>query len=50
MIAQPLVVEHDTDMAGMVAGDVTVRSGRLLRLGGMVRGDIILEPGARLEM
>jgi hypothetical protein len=50
MIAQPLVVERDTDMAGMVAGDVTVRSGRLLRLGGMVRGDIILEPGARLEM
>ncbi len=50
MIARPFVVERDTDMAGMIAGDITVRSGTLLRLGGVVRGDIILEPGARLEM
>ncbi len=50
MIARPFVVERDTDMAGMIAGDITARSGTLLRLGGVVRGDIILEPGARLEM
>ncbi|MBJ6122037.1 hypothetical protein [Sphingomonas mollis] len=50
IINESLVIDHDTDLGGIVAGDVTVNPGCLLRLGGIVGGDVILQPGARLHM
>lgn len=49
IIDEAVVIDADTDLSGMVNGDVTVRAGVLLRLTGMVKGDVILEAGARLE-
>ena len=49
-VNEAVAIEADTELGGMVNGDVTVRAGALLRLTGMVNGDVILEPGARLEV
>lgn len=48
-VNEAVTIEADTEVSGMVNGDVTVRAGVLLRLTGMVNGDVILDPGARLE-
>lgn len=50
IINDSLVIDRDTDLGGMVAGDVTVKPGCLLRMGGIVSGDVILQPGSRLHM
>lgn len=50
MIADTLLVDRDTRLTGMVAGDVVVAPGCRLICDGMVSGDIILREGATLQM
>jgi cytoskeletal protein CcmA (bactofilin family) len=50
ILNQPLSIESDTEVSGIVNGSITVRRGCHLLLGGMVKGDVIVEPGARLDV
>ncbi|GAA3718762.1 hypothetical protein GCM10022268_28800 [Sphingomonas cynarae] len=50
ILDQPLSIESDTEVSGIVNGSITVRAGCHLLLSGMVEGDIIVEPGARLDV
>jgi len=50
ILNQPLSIESDTEVSGIVNGSITVRAGCHLRMSGMVEGDIIVEPGARLDV
>ena len=45
-IPGPLVVEHDLDVQGTIAGDAVVRSARRLHVRGAITGNLTLEPGA----
>lgn len=50
IVDQPLSIESDTEVSGIVNRSITVRAGCHLLLSGMVEGDIIVEPGARLDV
>jgi hypothetical protein len=41
-----LVVEHDLDVVGTIAGDAVVQSARRLHVRGAITGNLTLEPGA----
>ena len=45
-IRGPLVVEHDLDIQGTIAGDAVVRSARRLHVRGAITGNLTLEAGA----
>jgi hypothetical protein len=45
-IAGPLVVEHDLDVQGTIAGDAVVRPGRTLHVRGTITGNLTVERGA----
>jgi hypothetical protein len=45
-IPGPLVVEHDLDVQGTIAGDAVVRSARRLHVRGAITGNLTLEAGA----
>jgi hypothetical protein len=42
----PLIVEHDLDVVGTIAGDTVVRAARRLHVRGAITGNLTLEPGA----
>lgn len=46
----PIAVTTDTDLRGIAKGDVTVASGCVLRVSGMLTGSILLEADARVEI
>jgi cytoskeletal protein CcmA (bactofilin family) len=50
ILNQPLSIDTDTEVDGIVNGSITVRRGCHVLLGGMVKGDVIVEPGARLDV
>src|SRR5215470_10611439 len=45
-IPGPLVVEHDLDVVGTIAGDAVVRPARRLHVRGAITGNLTLEAGA----
>jgi hypothetical protein len=45
-IRGPLVVEHDLDVVGTIAGDAVVEPSRRLHVRGTITGNLTLEPGA----
>ena len=45
-IPGPLMVEHDLDVVGTIAGDAVVQAARRLHVRGTITGNLTLEPGA----
>ena len=45
-IRGPLVVEHDLDVVGTIAGDTVVQTQRRLHVRGAITGNLTLEAGA----
>ena len=45
-----LVIDRDSDMRGMIAGDLIIRPGCDVTVAGMVSGDVIIEQGARVRI
>lgn len=50
MYAGSLVIDRDTDLSGMVDGDVTIRPGTRARISGIVEGDVLIEDGAEVHI
>ena len=46
IVPGPLVVEHDLDVQGTIAGDAVVRPECRLHVRGAITGNLTLEPGA----
>ena len=45
-----LLVEEDLLFHGMITGDLTVPSGRMLKMHGLVSGDLVVEKGAEADV
>ncbi len=45
MVDGPFRLEEDTDISGMVTGNVIVPAGRRLEFSGLITGDLIVENG-----
>ncbi|MBB5278781.1 autotransporter passenger strand-loop-strand repeat protein [Rhizobium rosettiformans] len=45
-----LTLEQDLDFHGMINGNLTVPSGRILMMHGMINGDLVVDSGGRAHV
>lgn len=47
IVSGPLAIDRDTELCGIVEGDVSVAAGCTVEVSGIMTGDLLLAPGAQ---